>query len=416
MLVDTIVSAVVPGADLEIRSNDGDLLASAPTVSTRRVQTYARIRNNTPFIIGGLVNRQDTLQQDKVPILGDLPIIGAAFRAERHSTEKREVIIVLTPYVLPEDQFIERALPRDDERFDSIGNELFRDTYRVRNGDVFDLQFLFDNERLKTYRSLAKTAIGRNFRLAQDEAFRPFVGEQIPGEDILVTRMVYDVSKRLEAEKQVDLRRVIFFEGKSAGGYDVRFIDRTLAQLAGGLQPTSFFRNQRGKALALTFTFAGDDPGDGRLASEPIPQLSIVECPDRPTWERLLLEMNQPDERGRERQTILIQDESDLMRLRRALYVQRIINLNGGRERMRLATFRVGKVLMLPDLESDQVHVVDADVARIFFHTEHYYAAAINLIKAGLRDLDEALRRPDVRVLLGGKTPGPAPATLQADE
>ncbi|MCH8219478.1 MAG: hypothetical protein IH892_22210 [Planctomycetes bacterium] len=83
MLIDTVVSAKVPGEDLEMKDNNGNVLASAPTISTRRVQTYARIRNNTPFIIGGLVSREQTLTQDKIPFLGDLPFIGAAFRAQK---------------------------------------------------------------------------------------------------------------------------------------------------------------------------------------------------------------------------------------------------------------------------------------------------------------------------------------------
>ena len=103
MLIDTIVSARVPGKDLELRSTDGDvILASAPTISTRRVQTYGRIPNNTPLIIGGLVAREDTMVRDKVPLLGEIPVIGALFRAERKEHLKREVIIVLTPHVLPE--------------------------------------------------------------------------------------------------------------------------------------------------------------------------------------------------------------------------------------------------------------------------------------------------------------------------
>ena len=84
MLIDTIVSARVVGKDLELRSANGDVvLASAPTISTRRVQTYGRIPNNTPLIIGGLVARENTTVRDKVPLLGDIPVIGMLFRAER---------------------------------------------------------------------------------------------------------------------------------------------------------------------------------------------------------------------------------------------------------------------------------------------------------------------------------------------
>jgi Flp pilus assembly secretin CpaC len=301
MLVDTIVSAVVPGADLELRAVDGQLLASAPTVSTRRVQTYSRIRNNTPFIIGGLVSREHTTARDKIPLLGDIPIIGALFRAERTDTLKREVIIVLTPYVLPEDHDVERSLPKDEDAFDSFGNELFRDSYRIRTEDVFDLRFLLENERLKAYRDLAREAIEHNFRLARQEPFRSFAGECIPGEQILVTRMVYEVIKRLEIAREISVNRVIFFEGQQVGGYDVRFLERTLAQLGGGLSYQSFFRNLAGKALAMTYYYDRTSMDPQRLASEPLPELSLVDCPDRVTWGRLLWELNQPGEDGRQR-------------------------------------------------------------------------------------------------------------------
>jgi len=395
MLIDTIVSATVPGADLELRSIEGQLLASAPTVSTRRVQTYSRIRNNTPFIIGGLVSREYTTSLDKIPLLGDIPFLGALFRSERTDTLKREVIIVLTPYVLPEDHNIQRSLPKDEDAFDSFGHELFRDSYRIRTGDVFDLSFLFENERLTAYRELARQAIGRNFRLAEQEPYRSFAGDCIPGEDILVTRMIYEVVKRLDVADDIALRRVIFFESQQVGGYDVRYLERTLAQLAGGvLDYKIFFATQKGKALAVTYHYDRASMAPDRLASEPVPELSLIDCPDRATWRRLVWELNQPEEDGRQRYTILINDESDLVRLRRALALKRIVTLNGGDEQLLLRNFSVGKVLLMPDLKRGQVHVIDADVARFFFHTEHYYAATIREIEDRLTELDAVLRGP----------------------
>ena len=166
MLIDTIVSAKVPGEDLEMKSADGTVLASAPTVSTRRVQTYGRIPNNTPLIIGGLVSREYTQTLEKVPLLGDLPVVGALFRAQTNDRLKREVIIVLTPHVLPEKREVLRAIPKDEDYFDSFGNDLFRDSYRIRSEDVFDLSFLLENRRIATYRDLARQVAQKNFRLA----------------------------------------------------------------------------------------------------------------------------------------------------------------------------------------------------------------------------------------------------------
>lgn len=392
MLIDTIVSAQVAGADLELRDNEGDIVATAPTISTRRVQTYARIRNNTPFIVGGLVSRERSTTQDKIPLLGDIPFLGALFRAEKVETSKREVIIVLTPYVLPEDQHISRSLPRDEDSFDSFGNELFRDSYRIRTEDVYDLSFLLENKRLNLYRDLAKQAIEQNFRLAEVEPFRSFAGDRIPGEEMLVTRMIYEVIKRLRVDRRIGSNRLIFFEGQQVGGYDVRFLERTLAQLGHGLKYQAFFNNNKGKALAITFHYDRDSLDPEHLASEPIPEVNIVDCPDRPAWQTLLWEMNQPDEDGRQRYTILLNNDSDMTRLRRAIALKRIVLLNGGWSQLLLRNFSVGKVLLMPEIKEQQAHVVDADVARAFFHTELYYAAMVKEIETRLEELDTSLR------------------------
>ncbi len=234
MLIDTIVSAQVPGDDLELKSSDGEILASAPTVSTRRVQTYGRIRNNTPFIIGGLVARQQTVTKDKVPFLGDLPLLGHAFRGQKNENTKTEVIIVVTPYILPENKLIPRSLPKDEDLFDSFGHKLFRDSYRIRAEDVFDLSFLLEDPRIASYRDKARQAVTDNFRLGQREPFRSFVEDNIPGESILVTRMIYEVIKRLDLADRVNLKRVIYMESQQASGYNVGFLEALLNKQAGG--------------------------------------------------------------------------------------------------------------------------------------------------------------------------------------
>ncbi|MFG0331110.1 MAG: ABC transporter transmembrane domain-containing protein [Phycisphaerales bacterium] len=393
LLIDTIVSATVPGRDLEIRSTDGNtILATAPTVSTRRVQTYARLRNNTPFIIGGLVSRDQTVTQDKVPILGDLPLIGPAFRAERTRSLKREVIIVLTPHVLEDNSDVARSLPKDADAFDSFGNELFRSAYRIRTEDVFDLTFLLENRRLQVYRRAAERLIDENFRLAGREPFESFANGGFPGENVLVHRMVYEVIKRLGVDEQIDPNRLIFFADQQAGGYEVRFLDSTLAKIGDGRTAESFFELNPNKALALTFYRDRDSLDPDKLASEPVPELSLIDCADRDSWNTLLWELNQPVGE-RQRYTILIKDADDLVRLRRSVMLKRIIGLNGGEDSMTLQNFSIGKVLLMPEVKPGQAHVIDVDTAQLFFHTELYYAAAIQRIDETLRLLDRVLRR-----------------------
>ncbi len=405
MLIDTIVSARVVGKDLELRSANGDVvLASAPTISTRRVQTYGRIPNNTPLIIGGLVARENTTVRDKVPLLGDIPVVGMLFRAERVQRLKREVIIVLTPHVLPERREVLRALPKDEDLFDSFGNALFRDSYRIRSEDVFDLTFLLENRRIAIYRSLARHVAQRNFRLGEVEPFRSFVRDNVPGEPILVSRMIYEVIKRLDVASKIGRPHIIYFESQQVGGYSVKFLESLLAD-----HTENGVTDFGDRALAITYSYDRDSLAAGHMGSEPIPEVRMVDCPNREVWTKLLWELNQPLPNGQQRHTILIQNDSDLVRLRRALVLKRIAVLNGGIEEMRLRNFSVGKVLLMPELKKGQIHVVDADTAMFFFHTELYYAATLAEIEKQLKELDESLRRPEIRVLLRSPLPESSP-------
>lgn len=410
MLVDTIVSAQVPGRDLEIRAANGDLLASAPTISTRRVQTYARIDNKTPFIIGGLVSRDRSVIEQKVPLLGDLPLIGGAFRSTRTLSQKREVIIVLTPYVLPEDgKGVTRALPQDDDLFDSAGNRLFRDAYRIRGEDVFDLSFLADNKRLSAYRDLSRQVIANNFRLAVVYPFSEFAQTEIPGEELLIQRMIYEVIKRTESDARVNPDRMIYFEAEETEGYRVRFLADVLSRLGTGEGIASFFERKTGKALAMTFRFDPETADMRRIASEPIPEIALIDSPDRATWSRLMWEMNQPEADGTRRYTILLQDERDIVRLQRAMMMKQIIELNTDGDALSLKNFRIGKILHIPSMDKEKVTVIDSDVARYFFVSELYYAALIQRIEETINRLDSFLRDPEIRVYLND-----AAATLPA--
>ncbi len=409
MLIDTVVSAQVPGRDLEVRSADGELLASAPTISTRRVQTYARIDNKTPFIIGGLVSRDLAVIKDKVPFLGDLPLIGPAFRSESTSITKREVIIVLTPYVLPEDQVVTRALPKDDDLFDNTGNNLFRDAYRIRGEDVFDLRFLAENKRLQIYRELAKDLINKNFELATTYPFSEFESDSIPGEEILIQRMLYEVIKRTEVDQRINPKRMIYFEEKDYEGYNVRFLDYALTQLGDGLTPESFFERNTGKAIAMTYTYSRNSMDKSQIGKEPIPQFALVDCPDRDTWQQLLWEMNKPTSSGLDQFTILIHSPADIVRLQRALMLKFMVILNGGEDSLSLTNFTIGKILHTPLMGDDKVSVIDADVARYFFHTELYYAAIIRKIEQTLVQFDEALKTPEIQLYLDSTESIPTP-------
>lgn len=399
MLVDTVVSAIVPGRDLEIRDAQGALLATAPRVSTRRVQTYARIANDTPFIIGGLVSRDDVQVRDKVPVLGDLPLLGMLFRSEQRETRRREVIIVLTPFVLQDFARTARNLPRDDEIFDDLGNDLFEDGYRIRKADVFDLRFLYDHERFAELRSRARIVLDQRNDLAQAWPYSALANGALPGEEPLVHRMIYEVVKRTKLDEQLSDERMIFMSAGQAAGYDVQFLERVLSRFGDGREPASFFEQHPGEALCLRFE-AHVGPKGFRPARNPIPVVELVPCADRAAWAELLWRTNRIERDGKAQFAIVIQSPDDLKRLRRAVLAKRILRANGGTRYASFAQFRPGVILQIPTIEDVATPVIDAETARLFFHTEHYYAAAKTQIEHALTDLERALDRPDIRALL----------------
>lgn len=71
-------------------------IGSIPYFNTRRSKSTFEIANGESFIIGGLLNTSDAENINKVPMLGDIPILGAFFRSASTSRESKELVIVAT--------------------------------------------------------------------------------------------------------------------------------------------------------------------------------------------------------------------------------------------------------------------------------------------------------------------------------
>jgi general secretion pathway protein D len=71
-----------------------------PTISQREAETSATVRDGDSFVIGGLTQDETISSKSKVPILGDIPLVGQAFRNERTTRSKTELYIIVTPHVV----------------------------------------------------------------------------------------------------------------------------------------------------------------------------------------------------------------------------------------------------------------------------------------------------------------------------
>lgn len=73
---------------------------SIPSILARRVQTDVELRPGQTLAIGGLMDNSITKEVDKIPILGDIPIIGFFFKSEAARQNMTELLVLVTPYVL----------------------------------------------------------------------------------------------------------------------------------------------------------------------------------------------------------------------------------------------------------------------------------------------------------------------------
>ncbi|MEL6705287.1 MAG: secretin N-terminal domain-containing protein [Bacteroidota bacterium] len=70
-----------------------------PTISTQEIEARVRLRDGETIILGGLISDEDVVSDFKIPILGDIPILGRLFRSRSRSKRESELVIYITPHV-----------------------------------------------------------------------------------------------------------------------------------------------------------------------------------------------------------------------------------------------------------------------------------------------------------------------------
>ena len=71
-----------------------------PTISQRNAETLATVHDGDSFVIGGLKQDQTMTSVSKIPVLGDIPLLGRAFTLDKQSRSKTDLYIVITPHII----------------------------------------------------------------------------------------------------------------------------------------------------------------------------------------------------------------------------------------------------------------------------------------------------------------------------
>ncbi len=78
--------------------------ATAPILEAKQASTFVRMRSGYTVVLGGLIETEKAKAAKKVPVLGDIPGLGLLFTGRYHRNEKRELVIFVTPHIIPTDE------------------------------------------------------------------------------------------------------------------------------------------------------------------------------------------------------------------------------------------------------------------------------------------------------------------------
>ncbi|MCL6555925.1 MAG: pilus assembly protein N-terminal domain-containing protein [Burkholderiales bacterium] len=99
---------------------------AGPALRTRRMETEFNVQNGGTIVLAGLLRRDVSTSIDKVPFLGDIPVLGALFRSKRFQNNETELVVFVTPVVVEgsapaQIEAMEKAISRLNETPRAVG-------------------------------------------------------------------------------------------------------------------------------------------------------------------------------------------------------------------------------------------------------------------------------------------------------
>jgi type II secretion system protein D len=124
---------------VSLGTNVNGTAITSPIVNTTNAITTIGVNSGQTVILGGMITKNDTVTERKVPVLGDIPIVGRAFRYDLKSMDRTELLIFLTPRIIRDDEEAEMFKQIEVERLNFIESEVER-----INGPIYGLPGPFD--------------------------------------------------------------------------------------------------------------------------------------------------------------------------------------------------------------------------------------------------------------------------------
>jgi general secretion pathway protein D len=383
MQIETIISSISETSPVDVGGSSQ--VAFAPVVDNRTVETYVRVADGTPFIIGGLLSTEKRDRRVGIPLIGRFPLVGRLFSRESTQQDSREVIVVITPHIVPlNDRSFSYLIPKDSDLFNRFDTQLFRNAYRVRDDDVWDLRFIRESPAGARLVDRVAKAVESDLTLRRKEPFSSILNGRVAGEDVLVRRMIYEIVDRLKFQDDIDPTQVFLFRPPPPGRRGQRFEDAELTSvIAGALkspeQTTILGYGQKTANTDVSFELPLADVRDTSL--------TVAD------QETLLWDLNfGPENETLQGHSIVLSNGDDVRRLQQVLILKQVLELNQNLP-LTLDAFRPGVQILFPTREDirNRFHLIDQEVAQMFYETVFYYQASEHRFNQVVEEVDQLL-------------------------
>lgn len=115
MMVSPQISSIDPNLSIPISTG-----VNAPVIDVRAADTVAVTADGQTVIIGGLMETDKSTTDTKIPLLGDIPILGNLFKRKQKSDSKTELLIFLTPHIVQNPTELASLSLREKENADAM--------------------------------------------------------------------------------------------------------------------------------------------------------------------------------------------------------------------------------------------------------------------------------------------------------
>ena len=364
------VETIISETEQRIGASSGGGVLEAPVINNRRVQSFVRVANNTPFIIGGLISNKKSQSEGGIPILKDLPLLGKIFSVSTERSIKKEVIVVITPHIIQESENnFSRVIPQDSELFNAFGNRSFPNSYRVQNTDVFDLSFIYNSPIFQKIQAGVVEAAKQDKAMYVEEPYKSVLEGRVFGEEILVRRMIYEIIEKMDYYKHIDPEKVMFFhnEANNPAGFKVE-------PLAGYIRRVLNMKDE--KYLRLSYSIHGEASLDKPFV-RPTAIVAYDDIDLKYNYKKMIrIKNKRGNDPSEDSFTILISKEKHERRLYEILVMKKVLELNPDLS-LQLDYFKPGIEILFPSPEVliKDFHIVDRDAAKYFYEVNDYYGA-----------------------------------------